>query len=210
MQLVLELTVMAYRAMSQDRIASIEWEENVFTLRLGEDYIRPLAFDNEIPIRPVVRPKAHTDQMRDGLQATIEANEIDLELFDIWEREHHKRHFVWEAKRVGDKRINRAYSKLNSEYINEGIYRFIRREYADGLDDAGMLGYILEGGITNIVNDINASMGAIRKNPPLPTSNHLRVAQPISNFEDVYQSRHIRTDDTSIQLHHLFFSFDYT
>ena len=70
-QLVLDLTVMAYWAMSQDRVASVEWEENVFTLRLGEDYIRPLAFDNEIPIRAVVRPKAHTDQMRSGMQATI-------------------------------------------------------------------------------------------------------------------------------------------
>ena len=47
---VLRLTVKAYRAMHLENVAQRNWEENVFTLRLGEDYLRPIAFDNESPI----------------------------------------------------------------------------------------------------------------------------------------------------------------
>src|SRR3990172_2138772 len=45
-QLVLELTIKAYEAMYQARIARSDWEENVFSLRLGEDYLRSIAFDH--------------------------------------------------------------------------------------------------------------------------------------------------------------------
>ena len=195
-QLVLELTVKAYEAMYQARIARSDWEENVFSLCLGEDYLQPLAFDHAIFV--ILRPKIHTEQMKQGKQATIEAKEIDLMLFGSWEREYHEKHFVWEAKRVGDKRVNGKFNNLNSEYVNEAIYRFVRREYADGLRDAGVLGYVLAGDIANIVSDINASMGNIRKNPPLPESNRLRPAKPIHNFEHIYQSQHTRTDNTNI------------
>jgi hypothetical protein len=208
-QLVLELTIQAYQAMLIDGIAQQNWEENVFTVRLGDDYIRNIVFDRELPIRHEIRTKLHTDAMRAGKQSTIQAKEIDLKLFDVWERDSHKRHFVWEAKRVGDKKVNNAYENLNSEYVNEAIYRFIKREYADGLNDAGVLGYVLGGSVTNIVADINQAMGKIRINPPLPPSNHLVSAQPIEGFSDIYDSHHSRIDNTNIQLHHLFFTFDF-
>ena len=208
-QNVLELTVKAYQAMYQARLAQSNWEENVFSLSLGDDYLRPIAFDNEFPIYVIVRTRKHTEQMKQGKQATIEAKEIDLMLFGSWEREYHEKHFVWEAKRVGDKQVNGEFSNLNSEYVNEALYRFIRREYADGLRDAGVLGYVLAGNIANIVSDINASMGNIRKNPPLPKSNYLHLVKPIHNFEHCYQSQHTRTDNTNINLHHLFLTFDF-
>ena len=206
-QHVLELTIAAYQEMRQKCPVDRSWEENVFTLRLGEDYLRPLAFDSNSPIRVLVRPKTHTQQMKNGTQATIEAKEIDLQLFNIWERDYHKKHFVWEAKRVGDKRVNTSYSNLNSEYVNEAIYRFIRREYADKLSDAGVLAYVLGGNVANIVDDINESMGRIRKNPPLPKSDRLQVAPPMHNFADIYRSHHERTDASHIRLHHLFLEF---
>ncbi|MBC8229446.1 hypothetical protein H8E77_07865 [bacterium] len=238
-QHVLVLTIKAYQAMYQDQIAQSNWEENTFTIRLGEDYLRPIAFNNEYSVRVEIRTKVHTQQMREGKQATIEAKEMDLSLYGIWEQDYHKIRFVWEAKRVGDKRVNDKYRKLNYEYIHGGIYRFIRREYADCLSDAGMLGYVLAGSVANIVGDINLSMGRIRKNPPLSESNHLRLAQPIDNcqvpllnhrfrgnssppdsknqkgtpcqktVENVYRSHHTRTDDTKICIHHLFLKFEF-
>lgn len=208
-QIVLKLTVQAYQVVRKDNIAKRNWEENTFTILLGEDYLRTIAFDNELPVFVQVRPKRHTKEMKTGEQATIEAKEIDLMLYGSWERDYHKKHFVWEAKRVGDKRVDIKYSKLNSEYVHEAIYRFIRREYADGLDDAGVLGYVLAGNVESIVEDINQTMGNIKKNPPLPEFNHLKTAAPIDDFKDIYQSKHTRTDNSEIQLHHLFLSFDF-
>jgi len=208
-QHVLLLTIKAYQAMYQDKIAQSDWEENTFTIRLGEDYLRPIAFDNEYSIRVDIRSKVHTQQMKAGKQATIEAKEMDLSLYGVWERDYFKKRFVWEAKRVGDKRVAKKYSDLHLEYVHEGIYRFIRREYADGLSDAGMLAYVLAGSVGNIVADINLSMARIRKNPPLPKCNHLHLAQPIDSFKDMYRSHHKRTDNTRIRLHHLFLKFEF-
>jgi len=208
-QHVLLLTIKAYQAMYRARIAKRDWEENTFTICLGEDYLRPIAFNNEYSVRVEIRTKVHTQQMKEGKQATIEAKEMDLSLYGIWERDYFKKRFVWEAKRVGDKRMDKKYSDLNLEYIHEAIYRFIRRGYADSLSDAGILGYVLAGSVDNIVGAINLSMGRIRKNPPLPKSNHLHSEQPIDSFKDVYRSHHTRTDNTKICLHHLFLKFEF-
>lgn len=207
-QAVLRLTIQAYQAMRQAGVARRDWEENMFTVRLGEDYLRPLAFDHDYSIRLEIRSKVHTQAMKDGKQATIEAKEIDMSLYGVWERDYFNKHFVWEAKRVGDKTIQ-LYKHLSSEYVNEAIYRFIRKEYADGLDDAGVLGYILAGDAQSIVGDINQSMGRIHRNPSLPESDHLTVVQAINQFCDIYQSQHQRVDTTSIKLHHLFLTFDF-
>lgn len=208
-QHVLELTVKAYQAMLRARIAQPDWEENTFTIRLADEYLRPIAFEDEYSIRVEIRSKVHTRQMREGTQATIEAKEMDLSMYGVWERDYLTKRFVWEAKRVGDKRVNRKYRILNPEYVHEAIYRFIKGEYADGLSDAGILGYVLAGSVTNIVNDINRSMGRIRKNPPLPKSNHLQIASPVDNFEDAYRSHHTRTNNSKICLHHLFLTFEF-
>jgi hypothetical protein len=208
-QHVLELTVRAYQAMLRARIAQPDWEENTFTIRLANEYLRPIAFDDEYSIRVEVRSKVHTKQMGEGRQATIEAKEMDLSMYGVWERDYLRKRFVWEAKRVGDKRVNGKFRILNSEYVHEAIYRFIRGEYADGLSDAGILGYVLAGSVANIANDINQSMGRIRKNPPLRKSNHLQMASPVDNFEDVYRSHHTRTNNSKICLHHLFLTFEF-
>lgn len=206
---VLELTVKAYQAMRRDNVAQRDWEENTFTLNLGKCYLHQIAYDNESSIHVHIEEQVYTPQMKTGQQSTREAKRIDMSMYGTWERNYDQIRFVWEAKRVGDKRIDPEYSDLNSEYVNEGIYRFIKGEYAGSLDDAGMLGYVLAGSVSNIVGDINASMGNIRKNPPLPDSDHLQKVTPIDNFEDLYRSNHIRTNQTHIRLHHLFLSFEF-
>lgn len=206
-QCVIKLTIQAYQLMYQDCVVRRNWKENTFTLNLGYKYLHPLAFDHDLPIRIWVRAKTHTSQMLAGKQATIEAKEIDLLVYDIWERDHHTVHFAWEAKRVGDKRITGSYRKLNTEYIHEAIYRFIRNEYAANVADAGILAYVVAGDVANIVTDINQSMGNIRKNLALDASNHLQITSPVENFQDRYYSHHARVDNTPIQLHHLFLTF---
>ncbi|MCP4167748.1 MAG: hypothetical protein GY759_17910 [Chloroflexi bacterium] len=205
---VLQITIQAYQLMFTDQIAKIDWEENVFTERLGVDYIRPLAFDRDLPIRVSVRNKIHTEAMREGTQPTIQAKEIDMMLFDVWERNYHRKYFAWEAKRVGDKRVDLKYNNLNSEYVNEAIYRFIEGDYSDGLEDAGVLGYVLAGMVDNIVKDINGSMGNIRNKPALPASNFLQLASPVSSFQDIFRSSHSRSEGTLFCLQHLFLTFN--
>ena len=203
-QLVISLTIQAYDIMKQTCVVKQNWEENTFTLNLS-NCLRPIAHDQDLPIIVIMRAKQHTAKMQTGEQPTIEAKEMDLILFDSWERNYDTVHFVWEAKRVGDKRVNGDYGGLNSEYVNEAIYRFIRKEYAANVTDAGALAYVLAGDVGNIISDINQSMSNIRKNPALDASNHLQKAPAIQEFEHIYRSTHVREDDNSpLQLHHLF------
>lgn len=206
-RVVLDLTIQAYQVMRQTGIAQREWNEDTFTVNL-EKHLQPLGLDRDLPILVRSLQKQYTPKMKMGKETTKKAKEIDLMLFGVWEK-YDEQHFVWEAKRLGDRRINSQYSTLNSEYVNEGMYRFIRHQYAGALNSAGMLGYILAGNAKTIVDDINQSMGNLRKNPALPASNHLIVDEAINQFHDIYQSQHIRTDGTSIKLHHLFLTFDY-
>lgn len=202
-QLVIDLTVQAYQQMRLNCPVQRNWEENTFTDRLAADYLRPLAFPL---LRLDIRSKVHTQAMKEGKQATIEAKEMDLSLYGIWESDYLHRRFVWEAKRIGD-RTN--HSSLISEYVNEAVYRFIALEYAAGLPDAGVLGYVLAGDVPDIVNEINGSMGRLRRNTPLSISNHLEIHPPIHQFDNLYRSSHARIDNSSIQLHHLFLTFDF-
>jgi hypothetical protein len=208
-QIALELTIRAYQKMLEARVAQKDWEENVFTIRLGEDYLAPIIFDLQYPLRISIREKVHTREMKSGKKKTITAKEIDLSLYDVWDRDYLKRRFIWEAKRVGDKAQDKGYENLNSEYVNEAIYRFINIEYADGLNDAGILGYVLAGNATKIVADINQTMSQIRTYPALSSSNHLLLANPINGFRDIFSSVHTRIDSTNINLYHLFLTFGF-
>ena len=208
-QLVLEITVEAYQCMRRDGEVQREWEEDVFTVRLTENYIQPLARQHPPNLIAMPRTKVHTSAMKDGCLSPKKAVEIDIRLSPSW-MDYSQIYFAWECKRVGDKRVDGKYAALIPEYITEGILRFIDEEYAAGLDDAGMLGYVLDGDVTNIVDDINVSMCHPRRTRPLPAADHLAPVSAVGTFKNVYQSSHKRvSSQMPIRLHHLFLTFDF-
>ena len=208
-RLVLEITVEAYQRMRQDGVARWDWEEDTFSVRLTEDYIQPLARRHPLNLIAMARTKIHTPAMKAGAVSPKQAPEIDIRLFHSW-MNYSEVYFAWECKRVGDKRVNKKYAVLISKYVTEGILRFLDEKYALGLDDAGMLGYVLAGDMTNIIYDINTSMHHPRRDRPLPTSDHLMPAPAVGTFTDLYRSHHKRTvNQRTIRLHHMFLTFDF-
>jgi len=208
-RLVLEITVEAYQRMRRDGVARQDWEEDTFTASLTEDYIRPLARQHLLGLVAEPRAKVHTPAMKSGAVSPKRATEIDIRLSYSW-MNYSEVYFAWECKRVGDKRVDEKYGVLISRYITEGILRFIDEDYAAGLDDAGMLGYVLAGDVPNIVHDINASMHHRHRARPLSTSDHLTPAPATGTFRDVYRSHHQRpVNHKTIRLHHLFLKFDF-
>jgi hypothetical protein len=145
----------------------------------------------------------YTQAMKTGNVSPEQARRIDIRLFHPWIN-YASVYFAWECKRVGDKRVDRKYAGLISEYITEGIQRFLDGEYAAGLDDAGMLGYVLAGEVSNIVRDINGSMQHPRRDRLLSPSEQIEPGPAIGTFTDAYQSHH-----ESIRLYHLFLTFDF-
>lgn len=203
-QIVLELVTEACREFQHDQFVEQNWKEDKFTIRLCYEYIRPIALNNHLPIQAQYSVPVITSEILEGREEPKKANVMDLTLYDIANPESHTIHFVFEAKRVCDSRLNRKYKDLRAQYTKEGIYRFINLEYANALDDAGMLGYVLGGSVSDIVNQINSSMGK-----RLPPSNHLQPTSSLNGFGKIYQSTHERTDGTNIALHHLFLAFNF-
>ena len=123
--------------------------------------------------------------MKAGEESIREAKVIDLRLWGHWE-DYHQVHFVWECKRVAKaSKSTKTYKGLIPEYITEGMFRFLDEEYASGLNDAGMLGYVLTGNIPSIVHSINRSMTSSRRERKLDMVDNLRQAAPIGTFKDV-------------------------
>ena len=96
---VLSLTIQAYQVMYEKRTANQGWEENVFTIHLARDLSKIAAIHGLIV---QTRWKVHTPEMFSGEQPTIQAKDIELSLIS-WEGYQGELHFVWEAKRWGDK-----------------------------------------------------------------------------------------------------------
>ena len=85
-------------------------------------------------------------------------------------------------------------------YVNTGVKNYTSGRYGSQSSESSLVGYVLSGKISNIVQQLAAEITTV-----LPVSNlsrELRYADP------QYSSRHIRTlDKREITLHHLFFDF---
>lgn len=206
-RMVLDVTISGYQKLRQDGVARRDWEEDTFTINLV-DHIRPYAFLlllHVIPQAPV-----YTDQMKTGEVTPRKAKVIDMQLFGNW-RDYHKIHFVWECKKVTDKRVDKGDASLIGEYVTNGMFRFLDAKYAAEVPDAGMLGYVLAGDVSNIVSDINTSMCSPQRKRRLAPSDNLSPTSSIGSFTDVYLSHHKRlTNGSPIHLRHLFLTFHFS
>jgi len=204
---VLEVTVLEYQWMCQKGIAQLKWEEDHFTTNL-EDCIRSFAY--KVAVTVVSQIASYTPKMKAGEESIKGAKVLDLRLWGGWEN-YHQVHFVWECKRVAIRpKGSDTYKDLIPEYITEGMFRFLDEEYAAGLNDSGMLGYVLAGDVPSIVRGINRSMTSSRRERKLDITDNLRQADPIGTFTDVYLSCHKRAVSRSlVQIHHMFLKFDF-
>lgn len=207
-QIVLSITIQAYQKMRNDNTPRINWAEDTFSACLGENYMDPIAYTHNM--RVVVRSKVHTKEIKSGDVTPRKAKEIDIWLFGTWERNYRNIYFAWEGKLISDKSVDPDHDHLTSEYITEGINRFVDEEYSNEVEDAGMLGYIIAGEVSSIVKEINRSMHDRRRKQPLSKSDHLLQAPPLENFTDIYTSTHNRASCAKkVRLHHLFLTFDF-
>ena len=208
-QLVLEITVHAYQKMRRDKVARQEWPEDTFTAKLTEDYIQPLAQQHSLNLVAVAQAPVYSAAIKNGQISPLKASKIDIKLF-IGTWDYSRVYFAWECKKICDKSFNKEYGNFTSQYVTEGMLRFLDEIYAPDVRDAGMLAYVLGGTVSNIVADINASLEHPRRTRKLLSSDYLSPASSIATFSDVYRSHHTRfKSQTSLCLHHLFLSFDF-
>lgn len=219
-QAVLELTAAAYQELKPTKVSS-EWPEDNFSLQLYELLKEPAKLH---PLHLVVRHPhpVRTPAMLTNDQSLKESAEIDISLHGTWQGYDYDRiYFAWEAKLLVDHahRDKPEHERLKREYITKGIFRFIDGKYAADVGEAGMLGYILYGEASSIVDELNSTMLRSHAVPGSPAStpsraltvaDNLQPAVPIGSFSDIYVSHHDRASGRQIKLYHLLLTFDFT
>lgn len=102
-----------------------------------------------------------------------------------------KRDLVFECKRI---------LSADSRYLNEGLIRFIKLEYAAKEKDAGMIGFVIN------PRDFSRMLSKLRDK--LLTFHCLKLLdKPVCEHQFSFQSIHIRIDTREILISHLFFKF---
>jgi hypothetical protein len=115
-------------------------------------------------------------------------------------------YYIIECKRLDNKNTT-GISGLNADYINDGIYRFVSNYYSNYHRVNAMLGFVVEQlDISANIQNINALL----KNPKIRncnTTQEIRQATFIPDFEFHYSSEHNDTDGISFKLCHLMLDF---
>ena len=117
-------------------------------------------------------------------------------------------HFTFECKRLDGE------SSLNSEYIKEGIHRFVNEKYPTNLGRNGMLGFMVKscdiekntGKINNLISKsgTNTEIIEVRNN----TSITLIKTNILKGFDFSYVSNHQTLDNQKeFELHHLMLDY---
>ncbi len=113
-------------------------------------------------------------------------------------------YFCLECKRlhVVEDGESRAYA---SEYVRQGMTRFVSRQYSPFVRHGGMLGYVLDGDIARAIKNVEKNIRTrhveLRMEPPgklLPSS-----IRP--TIEHIRETRHRRDGEEALfRIHHLF------
>lgn len=112
-----------------------------------------------------------------------------------------KERFPFECKRIIENDIEHI--KL---YVKDGLIdRYLTvKDYASGAAWGGMIGYILQGTHQTVVAKLNKVMDVHINRP----TEHLKIAEPIADFEAIYKSRHQRPlQGDFLTITHIFLPF---
>lgn len=87
-------------------------------------------------------------------------------------------------------------TSAEDKYLNDGLIRFIRLDYAEKEDEAGMIGFILDITIPLKLKEKVRSFHCINL-----------IDKPVLDFRDSFWSKHTCENSKEILISHLFFYF---
>lgn len=230
LQKVLETTATAYCMLKYRKAVRSDWKEDTFTLQIVK-YMKQIIQNCKSALCAELQQYIYTSKMMAADESPEKAVKIDIK---IWHRNWYNEddiYFAWECKLIVDKARESTHRRLVPEYITNGIIRFLDTHwrYAQAVNDAGMLGYVLYGEVSSIVEAINQEMLAIPRRPEssakdFRTVQSLHAARELSSSDQLkrcnpspidtsifYESHHHRSFcKRDIRLYHFFLTFDFT
>lgn len=127
---------------------------------------------------------------------------IDFAVLLDWDRE---RYIAYECKRLNVIH-NGKRSSLATDYVTDGMMRFMTEQYAEGLPIGCMLGYVLDGDVPFAISQLTKAIKAHQLLNLVTGPNTIVATQNIERF----LSSHNRTGNLMIELRHALLPFQNT
>ena len=191
----------AFKRMKREKRYELTWKETRFSACLV-GYMRKIRHEKDIRLR--IDPESHLyrEEMLNCTEDPDTAPRIDIKISGGWVREDV--YYGIEGKvLVENNWITRNASYLRRRYIATGIDNFVNGRYSDKMDMGCMVGYVVQGRASGIASKINNLLARDGRNKEKMMNPH-----SINGCSDCCQSKHTRTtDNTEIELHHVFLTF---
>ena len=145
-----------------------------------------------LQVRPEIQYEVPSDRMWQGEEHSSHAGTIDIAV--VYDLCCDEAYLSIECKRLET-------SRHYNDYVNEGILRFIRGNYASKVQTGAMLGYVRQKQPSEVINSINSQIENV-----IDPSHILSPTTPIKWLDSVYTSEHTRTPPLPhFRLTHLLF-----
>lgn len=191
----------AFKRMKREKRYDLTWKETCFSACLV-GYMQKIRHEKDIRLR--IDPESHLyrEEMLNCTEDPDTAPRIDIKISGGWVREDV--YYGIEGKVLVDTNWRkRDASYLRRRYIATGIDNFVNGRYSDKMDIGCMVGYVVQGSASEIASKINKLMIRDGRNDEKMINPH-----SINGCSDCCQSKHPRTtDNTEIELHHVFLTF---
>jgi hypothetical protein len=116
----------------------------------------------------------------------------------------HQIQFVIECKRLSSAETRYVQGSIkNGKYEIDGLEKFLHLNYADNDSIAGMVGFVVSGDVAKITNGLKKKVEVFH---PASTMNHHIILKCL-DWDNSFQSVHLKNDDTKLLLYHLLFDF---
>lgn len=113
-------------------------------------------------------------------------------------------YFCLECKRLNVTRKGRRFT-LGTEYVAQGMLRFVERQYGGRVRHGGMLGYVLDGRVDLAVGAVRAAIRRRRQDLRLSGEPGLRPSSFLPRVANIFETAHDRDGARSaFLLQHVF------
>lgn len=113
-------------------------------------------------------------------------------------------YFAIEAKRLRVRSIDGKMDAGNDDYVNDGMMRFVKGQYAPLMITGAMLGYVFDGDLSKSRSGVAKYIGGKKNELKLMPPQKL-TASKILPSNDVYETRH-DLNERNFTLYHIFLS----
>ena len=153
-----------------------------------------------MPLNTYIQNNVITITSENQANTTSLVQRTDIELHS----NIHQIHFVIECKRLSsaETRYVQGTTK-NGRYEIDGLEKFIHLQYAENQPIAAMLGFVVKGDVAKIASGLKEKIAIFHPDKSMATHINLQCV----NWDNSFQSLHIKTYERRLLLYHLFFNF---